>query len=496
MYKRTFESEFSIKPTGQKSSPSLKAVTPTTQKLTETIEDAIRQSGLKSGMTISFHHHFRSGDYILNDVMEIISAMGFKNLKLASSSLAAIHTPLIKHIQSGVIGEIHTSGLRGALATEISAGLMDTPVVIRSHGGRARAIESGDLKIDLAFLGVPSTDNYGNANGQRGNAICGSLGYAKVDAEHAEHVILITDYLADYPNTPASINQKYVDQVVVVERIGDSEKIASGATRFTKNPKELLIAKNASEIIINSPYFRDGFSFQTGSGGSSLAVTRFLKEAMIKQGIKASFALGGITKPMVELHEEGLIDHLFDVQSFDLEAAISLAENPNHHEIDASLYANPHNKGCMTNRLNVVILSALEIDTNFNVNVITGSDGKFMGASGGHCDTAACADLTLIVAPLIRGRIPSVVQAVDTIITPGTSVDVLVTERGIAINPLRADLLKRFEKSPLNIVTIETLEEMASAIVGPKKSIKHTDKIVGVVEYRDGTIIDTIKEVK
>ncbi len=496
MYKKTFESEFSVKPIGQKSSPQLKAVSPKDQKVTKSIKEAIQQSGLQSGMTISFHHHFRSGDYILNDVMTVIADMGFKNLKLASSSLAAIHTPLIKHIESGVIGEIHTSGLRGDLATAISGGLMETPVVIRSHGGRARAIESGDIKIDVAFLGVPSADEYGNASGQRGKGICGALGYAIVDAEHAEHVILITDNLVAYPNTPASINQKHVDQVVIVDRIGDSAKIASGATRFTKNPKELLIAKNASEIIINSPYFKDGFSFQTGSGGSSLAVTRFLKEAMIKQEIKASFALGGITKPMVELHEEGFIEHLFDVQSFDLDAAISLRENPNHHEIDASLYANPHNKGCMTNRLNVVILSALEIDTNFNVNVITGSDGKFMGASGGHCDTAACADLTVIVVPLIRGRIPSVVKAVDTIITPGTSVDVLVTERGIAINPLRTDLVEIFKHSPLNIVSIETLESMADKIVGPKKAIEHTEKIVGIVEYRDGTIIDVIREVK
>lgn len=496
MYKTSFESEFSIKPSGQKSAPLLKSVTPTTQKVSETIEKAIVNSGLESGMTISFHHHFRSGDYILNDVMDIIANMGFKNMKLASSSLAAIHTPLIKHIESGVISEIHTSGLRGLLATEISGGLMEKPVIIRSHGGRARAIEAGDIKIDVAFLGVPSSDEYGNANGQNGHAVCGSLGYAKVDAEHADHVILITDFLADYPNTPASINQKHVDQVVLVDRIGDSKRIASGATRFTKNPKELLIAKNASEIIINSPYFKEGFSFQTGSGGSSLAVTRFLRDAMLKEDVKASFALGGITKPMVELHEEGLIEHLFDVQSFDLDAAVSIKENAKHHEIDASLYANPHNKGCMTNRLNVVILSALEIDTNFNVNVITGSDGKFMGASGGHCDTAACADLTVIVAPLIRGRIPSVVKAVDTIITPGSSVDVLVTERGIAINPLRKDLLEQFENSPLNILTIEKLEEMASKIVGPKKAIQHRDRVVGIVEYRDGSIIDTIKEVK
>ncbi|MBN2899289.1 MAG: citrate lyase subunit alpha [Clostridia bacterium] len=465
-------------------------------KLADNLEAAIQASGLKNGMTISFHHHFRSGDYVLNDVMATIAKMGYKDLKLAASSLATIHTPLIEYIKQGVITEIHTSGLRGELAQEISGGLMEKPVVIRSHGGRARAIEAGDIEIDVAFLGVPSADAYGNANGQSGKGICGSLGYAQVDALYAKHVVLITDCLKPYPNMPASINQKNVDQVVLVESIGEAEKIASGATRFTKNPKELLIAKNASEIIVHSPYFKDGFSFQTGSGGSSLAVTRFLREAMVAQNIKASFALGGITKPMVALHEEGLIEHLFDVQSFDLDAALSMKENPNHHEIDASLYANPHNKGAMTNQLNVVILSALEIDTHFNVNVITGSDGKFMGASGGHCDTAACADLTIVVAPLIRGRIPSIVDAVDTIVTPGSSVDVLVTERGIAINPRRDDLIACFKDSKLNIIPIEDLEKTARKIVGEKKRIQHGERVVGIIEYRDGSIIDVVKEVK
>jgi citrate lyase subunit alpha/citrate CoA-transferase len=302
--------------------------------------------------------------------------------------------------------------------------------------------------------------------------------------------------LVEYPNVPASIHQENVDQIVVVDRIGDSNKIASGATRFTKNPKELLIAKQASDIITNSPYFKDGFSFQTGSGGSSLAVTRFLEVKMQAEDIKASFALGGITKPMVTLHEKGLIKHLYDVQSFDLVAAESMKKNLKHHEISASQYANPHTLGCMVNKLDIIILSALEVDKNFNVNVMTGSDGRLMGASGGHSDTAAAANLTIIVAPLVRGRIPTLVDKVDTIITPGTSVDVVVTERGIAINPQRQDLMACYDKSGLNIRSIQELVDEAKAIVGPKKAIVHGDKTIAVVEYRDGTIIDEIKEVK
>lgn len=491
-----YEGEFAKEPVGNRFGPILRQIQPGSNKMTKSIKDAVEKSGLKDGMTISFHHHFRSGDYVLNDVMQVISELGLKNLTLAASSLSDVHIPLIDHIKSGVVTEIFTSGLRGELATYISSGQMIKPVIIRSHGGRARAIEAGNIKIDVAFLGVPSTDDYGNANGHDGFAICGAMGYAMVDAVHAEHVVLISDCLKDYPNVPTSINQKFVDQVVITDRIGNPNKIASGATRFTKNPKELLIAKQTSELIIKSDYFKDGFSFQTGSGGSSLAVTRFLREAMIKKNITASFALGGITEPMVKLHEEGLIKNLFDVQSFDLHAAHSLADNEKHIEIDASLYANPHNKGCMVNKLDVVILSALEIDQSFNVNVITGSDGRFMGASGGHSDTAASAKLTIIVAPLMRGRIPTVVDKVSNIITPGTSVDVLVTDRGIAINPNRHDLIERFKNSDLNIVTIESLVRQAEALLGTKNQVSYSDKIVGIIEYRDGSIIDVVKAVK
>ncbi len=481
-----------VDPTGRKTAVLNKVVRPGDEKLCEGISDAIIKSGLKDGMTVSFHHHFRGGDYILNNVMDEIAKMGYKDITIASSSLSSVHAPLIKHIESGVITKIHTSGLRGELAQAISAGLMDEPVVIRSHGGRARAIESGDLKIDVAFLGVSSSDAYGNANGMFGDTICGSLGYALVDAEYADQVVVITDQLADYPNMPASITQQQVDFVVSVEQIGDPNKISTGATRFTKNPKDLLIAKKAAEVIQASEYFREGFSFQTGSGGAALAVSRFLKDHMDTRGIKARFALGGITEPMVALHEAGYIEHLFDVQCFDLAAAQSIGKNKNHHEITASQYANPHTKGSVTNKLDIVILSALEIDKAFNVNVMTASDGVLMGASGGHSDTAACAKMTVIVAPLIRGRIPTVVDQVQTVITPGSSVDVLVTDRGIAVHPDRTDLQEAFAKAGIETVTVEALIQKAKDIVGEPAEIPYSDKVIGVVEYRDGTWMDVI----
>ena len=147
-----------------------------------TLEEAIVKSGLKDGMTISFHHHFRGGDKVVNLVVAKLAEMGFKNLHLAASSLSDVHAPLIDHIKNGVITKISTSGLRGELANEISHGLLKEPVVFRSHGGRGSAIASGELHIDVAFLGASSCDELGNASGcprsENAKSICGSLGYA------------------------------------------------------------------------------------------------------------------------------------------------------------------------------------------------------------------------------------------------------------------------------------------------------------------------------
>lgn len=299
-----------------------------------TLEQAIIHSGLKDGMTISFHHHFRGGDKVVNMVVDKLAEMGFKNLHLAASSLQDVHSPLIEHIKNGVITRISTSGMRGELAKAVSEGLMDEPVIFRSHGGRGSAIANGDLHIDVAFLGASSSDALGNAAGysrsENAKSICGSLGYALPDAQYADKVVILTDDLVPYPNVPNAISERQVDYVVEVDSVGDSSKIASGAIRDTKNPRDILLAKEAAKVIINSGYFNDGFSIQTGSGGASLAAVKYIRQEMIERGIKARYALGGITAHMVKMHEEGLIDRLIDVQSFDKVAAESLRDDMFH----------------------------------------------------------------------------------------------------------------------------------------------------------------------
>ena len=434
-------------------------------KVVPSLEDAIRRTGLKDGMTISFHHHFRNGDHIINMVVDKLAEMGYKNLTLAASSLTSVHAPL---------------------------------VVFRSHGGRASAIRSGDLHIDVAFLGAPSCDPYGNANGYSrddDNGIaCGSLGYARTDARYADNVIIITNHLVAYPNAPWAIPEYDVDYVVLTDDIGDPKGIMSGATRYTKDPKELLIAKTAANIIEATGYLYDGFSMQMGSGGASLATARFLRQKMIDQGIHCRFALGGITGQITAMHEEGLIERVLDVQSFDLDAALSLKNNHFHHQIGATYYAS-HMISAAVDQLDFVVLSALEIDTDFNVNVLTGSDGVIRGAIGGHPDTAEGASLSVVVAPLTRGRIPTIVKHVNTVVTPGEVVDVVVTEQGIAVNPRRPDLKEKIEAAGLHVFTIEQLQQRAEMLVGVPDPIRYKDRIVGVVMYRDNTIIDVVHEI-
>lgn len=476
--------------------PPNKAKLPHQCKSCMNLKEAIKKTSPKSGMTVSFHHHLRNGDDILVRTIEILAEIGIKNITLAASSLNETHNPILKYIKDGTITKIWSSGIRGDIGKAISEGVMDTPVTIHSHGGRVRAIHTGKIKIDLAVIAASAADEEGNATGSHGKSAFGSLGYAGIDARYAKQVIVITDNLVGYPCIPISIGQNFVDYVVTVNSIGDASKIATGTTRITKSPMDLRIAKLASDVIEHSGLFKQGFSFQVGAGGASLAVAKFIRKKMKKTDIKGSFLLGGVTSYGVDMLNEGLFRTIFDVQSFDAAVSSSLRENSNHIEIPAALYANPFNCGCMTNKLDIVVLGALEIDTNFNVNVITGSDGNIRGASGGHSDTASGAKLTIVVCPSFRGRTPIVKKSIHTVVTPGETIDVLVTERGTCVNPQKPELEEKLKKAGLNIKKIEDLQAEVEKIVGIEKKVEFTDKIVGLVEYRDGTIIDVIRQVK
>lgn len=463
-------------------------------KVYESIKDLFDKLDLKNGITVSSHHHLRNGDAVLNMMMLELQRRGIKDITLVASSLFPVHKELIPLLEDGTITNIITSYISGDLAKAISKGKLKGKILMQSHGGRARSIIDKNVVIDYAFIAAPSCDPMGNISGVNGEASCGSMGYAIADAIYAKKKIAITDTIVAYPNYPSDITEDYVDYILKVDSIGDKNGIVSGTTKVTKDPVGLKIAKDTLKVMKASGLLKDGFSYQSGAGGISLAVTDFLRDYMIKENIKGSFASGGITGYLTDMLEEGLFTSLYDVQCFDLKAIESIKKNANHLRMSGSEYGNPEVSAVVDN-LDVVILGATEIDLDFNVNVITGADGVLMGGSGGHQDTAAGAKMSIIVSKLFSSRLPVIKNRVDVIATPGTTIDVLVTERGIAVNPLKQDLIEKFKENGLNVMTIQELKAIADNFMGEPKEIKKKDRIIGYSEYRDGSILDEIHEV-
>ena len=482
----------------KKDSPRTRAcVKPQESKICETIREACEKCGAHDGMTFSFHTELRDGDYVASMVAKVlVEEMGLKDITVAATSLGSAQDVIADYIEEGKIIGVQTSGVRGRIGEVISAGKLSSPAIIRSHGGRPRAVEAGEVHIDIAFLAAASSDCCGNASGIGGKNNFGSFGFGTHDSHYADHTVIITDTLVDFPNLPSSVSSIDVDCVCVVDDIGDAKKISTKEARVTDNPRELMMAENVAKVIEATPYFKDGFSFQTGVGGPSLAVNRFLEEHMVEKNIKMKFALGGTSSSVCKLQDKGLVEHILDTQDFDQGAINHIFKNPNHHEISLSEYANAANKGAYVNKLDYVVLSALEIDTEFNVNVITGSDGVLRGAPGGHPDTAAGSKCCIIVTPLTRGRMATVCDHVVTVTTPGDCVDVLVTDYGIAVNPLRQDLIKCLDEAGIPHKTIEELKEKAYSLVGTPDDLEWEDKVVAIVEARDGTILDVVRKIK
>lgn len=467
-------------------------------KLLDSIDAAFVACGIRDGATLSFHHHLRNGDQVLNQVLAVAAQRRVRALTVAASSLFPVHAPLVEHLRSGVVTRLVTAYMSGPVAEAVSQGVQPTPVVLTTHGGRARAIESGELHIDVAFIAAPAADRHGNLSGAVGRAACGPLGYAMVDAGHADRVVAVTDQLWPQPPTPIDIAQDQVDFVVQVDSIGDPQGILSGTTRPTTEPVALQIAASAAQLIAASGLLRDGFSLQTGAGGVSIATAMYVKQLMTERGVQGSFCAGGVTATLVEMLEAGLFHNIYDVQCFDLKAVQSYRDDPRHLAMSASMYANPHSRGPLVERLDAMLLGAAEIDLDFNVNVATGSGGVILGGSGGHADTAAGAELAIVTTRLASSAGPKIVERVGCLTTPGETIDAVVTEAGVAVNPRRSDLRDRLVAAGIDVLSIEALYSRARALVpnGTSAATAHDDApIVAVVEYRDGRVTDVIRRV-
>ena len=473
---------------------ALYPASPGTRKLLRNLDAAFEACAIRDGATLSFHHHLRNGDQVLNLVLDAAARRGLRGLTVAASSLFAVHAPLVDHIRRGVVARIVTAYMAGPVADAVSAGELHLPVVMQTHGGRAAAIATGRLPIDVAFVAAPAADAFGNLSGAVGRAACGPLGYAMVDAEHAERVVAVTDQLVAYPAAPIDIAQDRVDFVVEVDSIGDPAGILSGTTRPTRDPLGLRIAETAARVIDAAGLLGTEFSFQTGAGGISLAVAQQVAERMRRRGVQGSFAAGGVTGMLCEMLDAGLWRNLFDVQCFDLQAVESYRRDPRHLAMSAAMYASPLGRGAVVDRLQAMILGAAEVDLDFNVNVSTGSDGRILGGSGGHADTADGAELAIVTTRLVAGATPKVVERVRCVTTPGATVDAVVTEAGVAVNPARPEVAARLRDAGLAVRSIDELRAEAQRLAAPPACGGDDGRIVAVVEYRDGTVIDVIRQ--
>lgn len=463
-------------------------------KTVASLKEALIKAGLKDGMTISTHHHFRNGDLIANQIFDIAKELGVKNLRWFPSASFPCHEPLIKYLEDGTINRIEGS-MNGALGRFCSEGKMKGTAVLRSHGGRYQAVQDGEVKIDIAVIGAGTADPFGNANGIYGPSASGLLGFALADSQYADKVIVVTDNLVPFPCIPWQIQGNHVDYTVVMDKVGIPERIISGTTEITKSPDRLLLAEMTAKFCDITGIIHDGFSFQTGAGGTSLSVSLYFKEIMKQRGIKARFARGGSNKYLVEMLEEGLIDYILDGQTFDLDGVRSMGENKGHVWTSPFTSYNYHSKGNFAGIVDVVILGATEVDVNFNGNVVTHSDGLLLHGIGGW-QNCLFSKTVILPIPLFRDRIPVIRDEVTTLCGPGELIDVIVTERGIAINPLRTDLLEKVKGSGLPIKTIQELKDEAEKICGKPEKPTLSDEVVAVIKWVDGTIIDSVRKVK
>jgi len=484
------------KPIGRKYAPPIPTALDYPEdgnKVIGSLKEALEKCGLSDGMTISTHHHLRNGDLVSNTIFDAAKEIGVKDLVWFPSASFPCNEPIMEYLEDGTVNRIEGS-MNGPLGKFVSQGKMKGTAVLRSHGGRVQAIQDGEVKIDIAVLAAPSSDFFGNANALSGPSACGVLGYATTDFLYADKVIVITDNLVDFPNMPMEIQGNYVDYVVVVDKIGIPERIVSGTTQITKSPDRLLIAELTANFLKESEILKDGCYMQAGAGGTSLAIGHYIHQILKEKGWKSKLGFGGSTKYMVQMLEEGTMEHIMDAQAFDLGAVASIVNNENHHQYPVFNAYNFHSKGNLTSMMDIMILGATEVDVNFNGNVATHSDGYLLHGIGGWQNCLHAKNVILPI-PLFRDRIPVIKDEVTTICGPGEMIDIIVTERGIAINPRRKDLIEKMKNSSLPIKTIEELKAEAEEICGPSKKPNISDEIVAAIKWVDGTVIDVVRKV-
>jgi citrate lyase subunit alpha/citrate CoA-transferase len=468
---------------------------------------------IEDGDVISYPHYYRFGDKGLEMVVKALRKQKKKGIILYANAIFDHTDPwLFEAFRDGTLAGLYGNVYRKFGAHVMAGELLPWVTVGFSHGNRVRKLQTGEVHIKAAFAPVPLADQCGNATGLKGpdEQLCGPLGLAAADWEFADYTCLLAGEVSSNLIVPYSLSMEQTDFVVPVDCPGQSSGIGSGTLDLDKvrsQPLNARIAENVLNVMKAADIVKDQFSFQVGAG-AGLIVLDSIRTMLKEAGIQAGFSIGGVTSMHVDMLEEGSIRHLLHGQLFEPSRKVihSLLDNPSHQEITAGYYASVANKECAVNLLDLAVLSALEVDLDFNVNTVC-ANGRIIGGIGGGQDVAAGAGLTIIFLPLATGKkglgFPKIQEQVYTRTTPGDVIDVVVTEEYAAVNPksrspYRDAILENGREFGLELLPIETLRQKAVDAAQEMGKIpprsETTDDILHAVEWRDGTLLDVIRK--
>jgi len=467
---------------------------------------------IEDGDTISYPHYYRTGDRGLERIVTRLREKGKHDIGLYANAVFDHTDPwLIEAFRNGTLSRLYGNIYRKFGAHVMAGELRPWITVGFSHGNRVRKLQTGEVHVKMAFAPVPIADIHGNANGigGRGDQLCGPLGLAAADTEFADYTCLLAGTVNESLVVPSALSMENTDFVVPMEVPGLSAGIGSGTLdleRARGNAFNARVAENVTAVMRAAGVVRDGFDFQVGSG-AGLVVLDNIRSMLKQEGVSAGFAMGGVTSLHVDMLQEGTIRTLLHGQLFEPSDRViaSLREDPGHVEITPGYYASVAGKECAVNLLDLAVLSALEVDRDFNLNTVC-AGGRIIGGIGGGQDVAAGAALTIIFLPLATGKngkgFPKVVDRVYTRTTPGEVVDVVVTEDLAAVNPrsrspYRESILEQAGREGLKLVDMDELHhrsmEKAREFGSIPRPIETTDEILHAVEWRDGTLLDVIR---
>jgi citrate lyase subunit alpha/citrate CoA-transferase len=470
---------------------------------------------LRDGDAVSFPHYYRNGgDRFLRAVIAELKRRGRKGIRLIGNAYFGDLDYLVQAVADGTIAYLYGNPYGGLAKAAAAGALLPVRIIGCSHGGRQRDIALGIEPVRLAVFPAPAADIWGNASGVLGKPEerCGPLGLFDADVRYADYSCVCAGTVLDRFLPHRSISMEHVDFVVPFEGAGEASGIGAGALDLARimSGENLKIADRVMTLLGAAGLLRDGVAFQSGSG-ASLAVLQRLSDHFVAHGLKASFTIGGITQIHVEMLRRGAVELILHGQCFQPTDLVfeSFLSDPGHQEVSTSIYANLAGKGTLTPLLDFALLSCAEIDTAFNVNTVTGYDGRYVGGIGGGPNVGR-SKMTIIFTTLAgfsRRRnqsYPSIRKSVNTVTMPGELVDVVITEEEAVINPASrspyvATLRENAAKAGIRLISMEELaaKSMRKANeLGPlMPEPELAGEVVEIVKADDGSVLDVVRQV-